>query len=106
MIPSRAQLDELESELYNGQTWKHLAKGIYASQAATDARVESQFQNLMNRRASSNELATYAKTLPASNQTEELQVQILSSSEYRSRFSSTTSYVNSVYQVLTGLFPR
>ena len=105
VIPSRAQLDELESELYNGQTWKHLAKGIYASQAATDARVESQFQNLMNRRASSNELATYAKTLPASNQTEELQVQILSSSEYRSRFSSTTSYVNSVYQVLTGSVP-
>jgi SdrD B-like domain len=100
--PSRAQLDSLESELYNGMTWKQLARNIYTSQAATDARIETQFQNLLQRQASSAEMASLAKTLPAANQSEALQIEILSGSEYRSRFSSTISYVISVYQVLTG----
>jgi len=102
---SRSQLDYLEAELYDGQTWRHVASGIYNSQAAINARIQRQFQNLLLRRATSSELTKLTKTLPAPNQTEALQIQVLSGSEYRSQFPSTTRYVNSVYQVLTGATP-
>jgi hypothetical protein len=103
--PNRALLDYLESELYVGATWRHVAAGLYNGQAATVARIQSQFQNLLFRRATVTELASLEKSLPAANMTESLQIQILGGSEYRARFNSSTSYVTSVYQVLTGQVP-
>lgn len=64
-----------------------------------------QYQNLLHQTATNTELTTLAATLPPANQSQALQIQILSGSEYRSQFASTTSYVNSVFQVLTGAVP-
>ena len=100
-MPRRAQLDQLEAELYDGRTWKQVAEGIYKSQAATTGRIQSVFLDLLHREASSSELAKLVASLPAANQTESLEIQILSGSEYRAQFPSLTAYVQSVFQTLT-----
>ncbi len=102
---SRSELDQLETALYDGQSWRSVASNVYNSSAAVDFRIQTQFQNLLGRTANENELTTLSATLPAANQTQALQIQILSSPEYRAQFASTTSYVNSAYQVLTGTTP-
>jgi hypothetical protein len=102
---SRSELDDIESALYDGQSWQSVAKDVYNSQDAAERRVQAQYQNLLHQTATNNELTTLAATLPAANQSQALQIQILSSSEYRSQFAGTTPYVNSVFQVLTGAVP-
>ncbi len=102
---TRSQLDSMELQLYRGQTWQSVAKTLYNGQAAFDARVQTQYENLLNRPATSGELSSLLHSLPAANQTQALQDQILAGSEYRAQFSTTTDYVNAVFRVLTGSAP-
>ena len=46
-------------------------------------------------------MAEFSETLPKANQSESLRIQILSGSEYRSRFHDTSAYVSDVVQALT-----
>ena len=102
---TRMQLDQLEESLYQGQSWKSVSGNLYNSQAATTARIQAQFKNLLHRQATNAEIASLTQSLPVANQTEALQIQILKGSEYRGRFSSTSSYVTAVYEVLTSQAP-
>jgi hypothetical protein len=99
---SRSQLDQLQSEIYHGQSWKNVANNVYISQSAATQRIQTQYQNLLNRLASSSEIATLMQTLPGDNQIQALRIQILGGSEYRARLNSTPDFVNSVFQTLTG----
>jgi hypothetical protein len=99
---SRVQLDQLEESLYQGQSWKSVSGGVYNSQAAITARIQTQFKNLLHRQATNAEIASLTQSLPIANQTEALQIQILKGLEYRGRFTSTSSYVTAVFEVLTG----
>jgi len=99
---SRMQLDQLEESLYQGQSWKSVSGGVYNSQAAITTRIQTQFKNLLHRQATNAEIVSLTQSLPIANQTEALQIQILKGSEYRGRFSSTSSYVTAVFEVLTG----
>jgi hypothetical protein len=99
---SRVQLDQLEESLYQGQSWKSVSGGVYNSQAAITARIQTQFKNLLHRQATNAEIVSLTQSLPIANQTEALQIQILKGSEYRGRFSTTSSYVTAVFEVLTG----
>jgi len=99
---SRMQLDQLEESLYQGQSWKSVSGGVYNSQAAITARIQTQFKNLLYRQATNAEIVRLTQSLPIANQTEALQIQILKGSEFRGRFTSTSSYVTAVFEVLTG----
>ena len=60
---------------------------------------------MLHRQATNAEIASLTQSLPVANQTEALQIQILKGSEYRGQFSSTSSYVTAVYEVLTRQAP-
>jgi len=98
---SRSQLDQLQSQIYHGQSWKNVANNVYISQSAATQRIQTQYQNLLNRLASSSEIATLMQTLPGDNQIQALRIQILGGSEYRARLNSSPDFVNSVFQTLT-----
>ncbi|MFM7316692.1 MAG: putative Ig domain-containing protein, partial [bacterium] len=101
----RTTLDALQYRLYKGQTWNNLTRELYNSQAGVNYRIQRQYQNLLQRRATAAELTQLQKTLPAANQVESLQIQILSGNAYRGQFGSSVDYVDAVFQVLTGHGP-
>ena len=99
---TRSELDQLESRLYQGQSWQKVTGGIYASRQATTQRIQTQYQNILHRAASSYEISSLLQSLPLTNQVEVLQMKLLGGSEYRSRFPSAAAYISAVYQTLTG----
>jgi hypothetical protein len=102
---TRSSLSAIATQLYQGTSWGEVAKSLYDGLSATNARIQTQYQNLLHRMATVRELDDASKTLPKANQVEALQIQILSSMEYRQSSKNNTSYVNAVYQVLTGQLP-
>jgi protocatechuate 3,4-dioxygenase beta subunit len=102
---TRAQLDELHQQQINGMNWQQISDQVDRSQSSQDFRIQSQYQNLLGRPASADELMTLKSSLPPNNQTEAVQVHILSGMEYRSQFTSTQAYINAVYRTLTGHLP-
>ena len=99
---SRTQLDALQAKATAGHGQNSVSKTVYSSQAAQTQRIQAEYQNLLQRKATPAELTQLQKLLPADNQSEATQIHILASSEYQARFATTASYVKSVYLVLTG----
>lgn len=102
---ARSELDALEAELFAGDTWNDVALSVYNSAPAFAHRVESEYEDMLHRRATPAELARLEQSLPPANQSDALLVQLLSGSEYRDRFATTSAYVDDAYHVLTGANP-
>ena len=88
---SRTQLDALQAKATAGHGQNSVSKTVYSSQAAQTQRIQAEYQNLLQRKATPAELTQLQKLLPADNQSEATQIHILASSEYQARFATTAS---------------
>ena len=98
---SRQQLDALQAQISNGHSYEEICRSIYNSTSAQTHRIQIEFQNLLKRTATQAELTQLLQEVPLANLSEGTQIHVLISAEYRAQFASTSSYVDSVYRVLT-----